>query len=411
MYFFSRVIQKWTIFPVILLCNLAIFIIFLLNKHDFQLPDHWNTQFLLLLLFNFILSLCILFIPLEKSWSRNGIITIVFLLQMSCKYIMTKPFSSNIWFEFFLIMIMLLEAILYLNSAETGVLTLFIILSIILTDHNEIFWGVSIENRRWDLKLSLLILTVMFTAMSLIIRNAHRTLLKNIELQKNQKKIIQKLSASNSGLQQYANLAEEKSMINERLNITREIHDTVGYTMTNLLMMLEASTDLIKNDSDKLEKLLHQALNLTKTGHEEMRQSLRTLRNTKIKDKNSIESVRQLTEIFSESTGVNVLVEYGNLPWTLNKEIDHIIYRFLQEAMTNALTHGGAGNISIQFWKNNDSIHISIDDDGKGSQDIEEGIGLKGMNERLSDVNGSLSYENTNRGFAIKAMIPWSSNE
>ena len=324
---------------------------------------------------------------------------------------MTKPFSSNIWFEFFLIMIMLLEAILYLNSAETGVLTLFIILSIILTDHNEIFWGVSIENRRWDLKLSLLILTVMFTAMSLIIRNAHRTLLKNIELQKNQKKIIQKLSASNSGLQQYANLAEEKSMINERLNITREIHDTVGYTMTNLLMMLEASTDLIKNDSDKLEKLLHQALNLTKTGHEEMRQSLRTLRNTKIKDKNSIESVRQLTEIFSESTGVNVLVEYGNLPWTLNKEIDHIIYRFLQEAMTNALTHGGAGNISIQFWKNNDSIHISIDDDGKGSQDIEEGIGLKGMNERLSDVNGSLSYENTNRGFAIKAMIPWSSNE
>ena len=112
-----------------------------------------------------------------------------------------------------------------------------------------------------------------------------------------------------------------------------------------------------------------------------------------------------------ESTGVNVKVEFGNLPWKLNKKEDHVIYRFLQEAMTNALTHGDAKNIEIQFWREESQIKINVEDDGKGSLDIEQGIGLKGMTERLNEVSGSLSYENTSMGFSIRAAIPWSTNE
>ncbi|MDC7240142.1 MAG: sensor histidine kinase [Spirochaetales bacterium] len=408
MFFFNPVIQKWTIFPVILLCNLAIFLLFILNHSDFSLPASWNGQFLLLLLFNFILSLSIFIIPSVESKNRGVVIALIFVLQMGCKYIMTKPFSGNIWFEFFLIVIMLLEAILFLSSAETVVLTGFLVFSILTTSYNEIFWGVEMEARGWDLKISLVILTLMFSSMSLIIRNAHNILLKDRDNLKNQKGIIQKLSVSNSGLQEYANLAEEKSMINERLKLTREIHDTVGYTMTNLLMMLEASTDLVKSDPDKLESLLLQARDLTRTGHEEIRQSLRVLRNTKVKEKNSIESINHLTEIFSESTGVDVRVEFGNLPWNLSREIDHVIYRLLQEAMTNALTHGDAKCIEIHFRVADEQINISIEDNGRGSHDIEQGIGLKGMSERLAEVRGELSYKNTSTGFSVNAVIPWS---
>ena len=161
----------------------------------------------------------------------------------------------------------------------------------------------------------------------------------------------------------------------------------------------------------KLEQLLHQALGITKNGHEEIRQSLRTLRKTKVKEKNSVESIRHLTNIFVESTGVNVHVEFGNLPWKLNRKVDHIIYRYLQEAMTNALTHGDAKNIDIRFWLSDGTISISIEDDGKGSKDIEQGIGLKGMTERLAEVSGRLSYENSSSGFFIRAEIPWSSTD
>jgi len=324
---------------------------------------------------------------------------------------MTKPFAMNIWFEFFLILIMLLEGIMLLSIPELVFLSGMLILSTVTTNHSEIFWGFEVNPRTWDLKISLVILTLIISGLCIIIKLAYNLLLKNKEIINNQKSIIQKLTTANSGLQQYANIAEEKSMINERLMITREIHDTVGYTMTNLLMMLEASTDLVKTNPPKLEKLLHQILNIVKSGHEEIRQSLRSLRNTKVKERNSIESIKELTEIFQESTGVNVKVFYGNLPWLLNRKIDHIIYRFLQEGMTNALTHGDAQNIDIQFRVNNSIIHINLEDDGKGSQEIEQGIGLKGMSERLAEVSGELKYGNSFLGFTISAKIPWNEYE
>lgn len=396
---------------MIVLCNAAIILMFILNNSSFGLPSSWNAQFLILLIFNFILSVCIFLIPVKQSSSRGIMISLIFILQLGCKYIMTKPFSENIWFEFFLILIMMLEGILLLSVAEILFLTTAVILSIIFTNHNEVFWGIQMEERNLDMKLSLIILSFMFSSLSIIIKSAHSHLLQDRDNLNYQKRIIQKLSASNSELQQYANMAEEKSMMNERLKLTREIHDTVGYTMTNLQMMLEASTDLLKQNPVKLEKLLFQALDITKNGHEEIRQSLRVLRNTKVKEKNSIESIRNLTSIFMESTGVNVRVEFGNLPWKLNKKEDHIIYRFLQEAMTNALTHGDAKNIEIQFWRDESQIKINVEDDGKGSLDIEQGIGLKGMTERLAEVSGYLSYENTSMGFSIRAAIPWSGNE
>ena len=395
---------------MICLCYFAVGALFLIGR-DRPFPESWNIQFLWLLSVNFICTI-LLFLIKRKNSSANALVVAgLFLIQLSLKYIMTKPFSSDIWFEFFLIIIMLLEGIPVLKTEEILILTLGISLSVLLTNHNGVFWGLEIPVRSWETKSSLFLLTMMISGLSIMIKQALAVILRTGDILANQKRIIQKLSASNTELQSYANLAEERSMINERLNLTREIHDTVGYTMTNLLMMLEACTDLLKVNPEKLEKLLYQALDISKSGHEEIRQSLRTLRNTNLKEKNSIESIQHLTGIFMESTGVDVSVDFGNLPWKLNRKIDHIIYRFLQEAMTNALAHGEAKNIDIRFWLNKELIRISIEDDGKGSEDIELGIGLKGMGERLSEVKGRLSYKNSTSGFVIWAEIPWSSNE
>jgi len=390
---------------MIILCNMAIISLFIINSNSFIFPRSWIYQFIAILIANLISSLLIFILSFKGPY-----IVYLFIFQLICKYIMTKPFSQNIWFEFFLIMIILLESVLLLSTLEISFLSLIIISTTLLTNHNEDFWGMRADPRTWILKMSLITLTLIISGFCIIIKTTYNEILKNREIIGNQKSIIQKLSIANSGLQKYANLAEEKSIINERLKMTREIHDTVGYTMTNLLMMLEASTDLIKTDPVKLEKLLHQSLKIIKTGHEDIRQALRVLRNTKLNDINSIESIKNITELFRESTGINITVEYGNLPRILGKKIDHIIYRFLQEGMTNALTHGDAKNIDMQFRLDKSIIHINIEDDGKGSLEIEQGIGLKGMAERLSEVSGELSYGNTYLGFAINARIPWEKN-
>lgn len=376
------------------------------NYQSLAFPKSWEYQFLTLIFIYTSISVLMLFVK------PKGIPLVILLgIQLGLKYLMSKPFSSLIWLEFFLTIILLLEAIILLGTVESLILTAVIILSSLITSHDELFWGIAVEDRPWFLKITLLFLTISFSGLSIILKSIYLQLRRNREIIIDQNQTIRKLSIANAGFQQYANLAEEKSINSERMRITREIHDTVGYTMTNLLMMLEASTDLVGVDSNKLEKLLNQALEIIRDGHKEMRHSLRVLRDTKVRETNTIEAIKHITTVFKESTGVNVQVELGNIPWKIKDDIEHVILRFIQEGMTNSLTHGDAKNISIHFWINDGKLIVNLKDDGLGSQDISKGIGLKGMEERIHEVGGVLTYQNIYNGFSVKTEIPWKGYE
>lgn len=380
----------------------AIILMFQGNHEAISLPKSWEYQFYSVLIIFTSISIILLLVK------PKGIPLVILLgIQLGLKYLLSKPFGNFIWLEFFLIIIMLLQGIILLGTIEGLVLTFVIVLTSFVTSHDELFWGVPLEERPWFLKLTLLFLTLSFSGLSIILKSIYLQLRKNREVIIDQSQTIKKLSIANAGFQQYANLAEEKSINSERMRITREIHDTVGYTMTNLLMMLEASTDLVGVDSAKLEKLLNQALEIIKDGHKEMRHSLRVLRDTKVRESNTIESIKHITDVFRESTGVNVRVELGNIPWKIRDEIEHVILRFIQEGMTNSLTHGDAKNIVIHFWINDGKLIVNLKDDGQGSQDISKGIGLKGMEERIHEVGGILTYKNIYNGFSVKTEIPW----
>lgn len=397
---------KNSIFVTILFSIGATILMFQSYYNDSYLPPSWEFQFYVILAF-FTISALLLYI-----YTPKGIPLVIFIgIQISFKYLMSKPFSDFIWLEFFLIMVLLLEGVLLFGVSENLVLTSVIIITSFFTKHDENYWGVEMEDRAMVLKLTLIFVTVSFSGLCIMLKSIYMQLQRNRAIIIDQTHTIKKLSIANAGFQQYANLAEEKSINSERMRITREIHDTIGYTMTNLLMMLEASTDLVGVDPEKLEKLLNQALEIIKDGHKEMRSSLRLLRDTKVKETNTIESIIHIVNVFKESTGVEVELELGNLPWQLDDKVNHIILRFLQEGMTNSLTHGDAKTIEIHFWINDNKIYISLKDDGIGSTDIKEGIGLKGMEERLAEVGGNLSYQNIYNGFAVRAEIPWNGNE
>ena len=83
----------------------------------------------------------------------------------------------------------------------------------------------------------------------------------------------------------------------------------------------------------------------------------------------------------------------------------------IQEGLLNAFTHGEADYIRIHFWKNDHQIQVSLFDNGKGSQDITKGIGLRGMEERINRLGGTLTLRNDPMGFEIIACIPESNGQ
>ena len=220
-------------------------------------------------------------------------------------------------------------------------------------------------------------------------------------------KSINFLADTNLGFQEYAMRIENESRMEERLNITREIHDITGYTLTSILMMLEYGEDLIRSDNkEELIDVLSTARQQARKGHAEIRCALKQLRSIKEKPVPFFHRIKEIVDTFRKITDMEISLELSNMTSRIGKKYDHIVIRFLQEGLTNAFRHGKASKIKIIFFQDKQNVIISMEDNGIGSSTIVEGIGLKGMTERLKEYGGTLTYGSNHRGFSLIARLP-----
>ncbi len=218
---------------------------------------------------------------------------------------------------------------------------------------------------------------------------------------------VNQLLDANVGFQQYASSIQNASILQERNRLSRDIHDTIGYTLMNLIMMLEAAQDLIDRNTEELKKLLLRTVEQCKDGFRETRKALHALRQESIEEVRGLRAIRKLVEGFQLATAITVEVEYGNLPWSLSEEVEVALYRLLQEGMTNAFRHGKASRINIGFWRNDSELIVTVRDNGSGSGEIVQGIGITGMRERIEGMGGVVKAHNVVDGFELSARIPY----
>ena len=214
------------------------------------------------------------------------------------------------------------------------------------------------------------------------------------------------LAETNIQLQDYAALAEQQSAISERKRLGREIHDSLGYTLTNLVMMLEAALDFSEENPEELPEHLERTRDQAKDGLAEVRRTLHQLRAEQQQTK-GLPAIHKLVNAFTKATHLEVELNMGDAPLYIGEEADWAAYRLVQEGITNAVRHGKATQIFISFFRKEDGVGILIKDNGAGTANIEEGYGLVGMRERIERLGGSLTVSSKpGEGFRLSAWIP-----
>jgi signal transduction histidine kinase len=217
---------------------------------------------------------------------------------------------------------------------------------------------------------------------------------------------VKALSEANLDFQELATRVQSETEEQERKRISREVHDIVGYTLTNIQMMMEAATDLAKGRKEGLEDLLVKSRNQAQRGLLETRRAMRNLHEAPVLRSSGMRRIAEVARIFERATKVSVHVHFGNAPPSFGGAVDEVVYRTVQESLTNALRHGNATEISVNFWVVDGAVRISISDNGEGSQEIVPGVGLAGMTERLAQLGGTMKAENLPFGFHVLAEIP-----
>ncbi|MEA5619143.1 sensor histidine kinase [Cronbergia sp. UHCC 0137] len=218
------------------------------------------------------------------------------------------------------------------------------------------------------------------------------------------------LAIANTRLRQYALRVEELATVQERNRIARDIHDSLGHSLTVFGIHLEGALRLLKSDPAQAEELLLEIKQLNTTTLREVRESVSALRSDPLQEKNLEEAIAILITDFHKSTGVLPALD-NQLKATLSHDRNIVIYRILQESLTNVRKYAAATTVNIVIAQSIQDVQITIEDNGQGfdlSQNA-TGFGLQGMRERVLALMGQLEiFTAPNQGCRIIATLPLS---
>jgi signal transduction histidine kinase len=195
----------------------------------------------------------------------------------------------------------------------------------------------------------------------------------------------------------------------ERRLISRELHDEVGQALTGVLLEMANLSNLIRNrqesalskKADEIKKMLEESIGV-------VRNMALLLRPSMLDDLGLVPALQWQAREASKRSGIWVKVAAEQVSEELTEDHKTCVYRIVQEALHNIIQHANARNVSITVTQERDRLLLSVQDDGQGfSPPQERGMGLIGMEERVSALGGRLVVESASgEGTLLRVALP-----
>ena len=194
----------------------------------------------------------------------------------------------------------------------------------------------------------------------------------------------------------------------ERSRLARELHDETGQALASILLGLQ-SIRAAGSDADA-DRAVAQVREMIVQALQDVRRLAVELRPSALDDFGLAPAVERLAATFEERTGIHTALE-SNLPGgRMLPEIETVLYRVIQEALTNVVKHAGAERVSIVIAQRGNGISVVVEDDGRGfhaGEVREDALGVVGMRERVALVGGTLEVESSpGAGTTVAAYVP-----
>ena len=194
----------------------------------------------------------------------------------------------------------------------------------------------------------------------------------------------------------------------ERQRLARELHDETGQALTSILLGLKSveeaeSPQAMRDAASGLRELVVATL-------QDVRRLAVELRPKALDDFGLVAALERLVQTFTETTGIETHLQASLGETRLPAEAETTLYRIVQEALTNVVKHAGARNVSIVLRRRDGAAMAVVEDDGEGFDPDglpEGGLGLLGMRERVSLVDGRLEIESSpEAGTTVVVEVP-----
>jgi signal transduction histidine kinase len=193
-------------------------------------------------------------------------------------------------------------------------------------------------------------------------------------------------------------LLADNARVAERSRISRDLHDALGHHLVSLGLQLERQ----RERTGGLSEPVAEAKRIAESMLTEVRSVVSALR-----DESGVDVGRALEALAAAWSQPRVHLELSASLERVEPERAHVLFRCVQEALSNAVRHGCAQNVWVRIERSGEAFRLHLRDDGKGAREITLGNGLRGMRERLTSLGGQLDVSSSpGRGFELRASIP-----
>lgn len=214
----------------------------------------------------------------------------------------------------------------------------------------------------------------------------------------------------NHELENYAAVSEKIAEDKERKRLAREIHDTLGHALTGIAAGVDACIAMIDINPEATKKQLMVISKVVRQGIVDVRNSLNKLRPGALEQYGFKGAIENMIEEFTSVSDLTISLDYRLDKVDFENTKEDILFRVIQESVTNAVRHGDATHIDISLYIEDNSLYLKIQDNGQGCEEIHYGFGLKQMKERLGMINGKVAYDG-HHGFLTIVTIPLQEGE
>lgn len=206
----------------------------------------------------------------------------------------------------------------------------------------------------------------------------------------------------------------ERGAADERRRIAREMHDVVAHSLAVVVSHAEAGRLVVVREPDRAAAILDTIAGTGREALTEMRGLLGVLRGSSGDAAPAVAEPQpglgDLPALIDRIRAIGQRVDFrpAGLPRDRSPAVGLTAYRVVQEALTNVIRHAGPGACArVTVTRDRDDLVIEVTDDGATAIDSAPGRGLVGMRERVEAVGGELDAGRAERGWQIRARLPW----
>ncbi|AOE49823.1 sensor histidine kinase [Kangiella sediminilitoris] len=221
-----------------------------------------------------------------------------------------------------------------------------------------------------------------------------------------QSQLAESLVAGNTQMRSLAKRVW-KVQEDERKHIARELHDGVGQLLTALINQVEQT---LKDEKDeRLQQSLKESLDLARQALHDTRKISRLMRPRILDDLGLEAALKWLRRIMQEQENLSIELEM-TMQQELDEETQTLVFRIVQEALTNAIKHAKANNIKVEVASQSTILLVKIIDDGIGMDKEKalgpDGFGLSAMQDRVAAFGGQLMIDSSvGKGTEVKMLL------